>query len=92
MEENYWCFVLSTGPRDRFPSRPDEFPPRQRPLHGIVDLMGFWIAGPFHYHEMGIVVLVEHLIVLCRAALPQPPRYSQVFGYRGLPFPEAPCS
>jgi hypothetical protein len=40
------------------------FPTWQSALHGIVNLMGFWIAGPFHDHEMGIIVLVQNLIVL----------------------------
>ena len=57
-EGNYWCFVLRPDPEIDFHSSWIGFTARQGPFHRIVNLMGFWIAGPFHDHEMGIVVLV----------------------------------
>src|SRR6185295_6322499 len=58
--------ILLLGPDPQINFHPGwiGFASRKNPLHGIVDLMSFWITGPFHHHEMGIIILVELLIVL----------------------------
>jgi hypothetical protein len=42
--------------------------------------MGFGVAGPFHDHEVGIVILIEHLIVLVHGGGTPPSKF------------ESPCS
>jgi hypothetical protein len=60
---------LRPDPEIDFHARRIGFPSSQSPLDRIVNLMGFWITGPFHDHEMGIVIVVEHLIVLVHGGL-----------------------
>src|SRR5712692_2716897 len=55
--------LFRTDPEIDFHSGWVSFASRQSPLYGIADLLGLGIAGSFHYHEMGIIVLVHDLIV-----------------------------
>lgn len=56
----------------------------QRPLRRIAGLVGLGIAGPFHHHEMGIVVLIEHLIVLVHRSRDPPSEIEPGFGVQRI--------
>src|SRR4029077_7124102 len=72
-------WFLRPDPEIDFHSGWISFPSRQSPLDRIADLMGFWIAGPFHDHEMGIVVLVENQIVLVHGGSAPPTKIEPRF-------------
>jgi hypothetical protein len=55
--------VLGADPEINFHGGRISFSTRQRPFNGIMNLMGVGIAGSFHHHEVGIVILVQDCVV-----------------------------
>jgi len=79
--------LLGPNPEIDFHSSRVGLPAGQRPLGRIANLMSLGIAGPFHDHEMRIVILVEGLLILEHRGGAPPAQIEPCFWIEGIAVP-----
>ncbi len=87
MEKSSWYWSPKTVPRDRFQPRWVGFPSRKGTLQRIGHLMRVGIAGPFHHHKMGRIVLKQEMAIFQDIRFSPPCKVKPCLWIKGIAIP-----